>query len=85
MIGKGDAQQSTTSIPLGIPETGSDFPIHMLALPSARAYQYDRDRCIPNETITYALADRIHLSGVVYVTISDGTVYYIAVHHRCEN
>lgn len=63
----------------------SDFPIHMLALPSARAYQYDRDRCIPNETITYALADRIHLSGVVYVTISDGTVYYIAVHHRCEN
>ena len=39
MIRKHNAQQSTSGIPFGLPNTGAYLPIHVFSLPCARAYQ----------------------------------------------
>ena len=54
-----------------MPQAGTDFPIHVLALPGARANQDNRNRRVANEIVPNLLPDGIGgKSAIVNIAIS---------------
>ena len=69
-----------------MPQTGTDFPVHVLALPSVRAYQNNGDGGIANEVIANPLTNRFGGKIViVYITIAYRLVHNVVSHNFYES
>ena len=69
-----------------MPQTGTDFPIHVLALPSVRTYQNNGDGGIANEVIANPLTNRFGGKIViVYITIAYRLVHNVVSHNFYES
>ena len=85
MMGQNDAEQTATRIRGGIPQTRGDFPINMLALPSARTNQNDSNRSVCNMPLSDFLTNGFYGSvAVVYIAIAYRAVYDVVAHHLDE-
>ena len=86
MIGEKDTHQTAPGVLFRVAQTGTDFPIHVLPLPRARAYQHDCHGRIRNELIADSLANGFCLDvTVVYVAVFDRFVHNIVSHHALTN
>ena len=86
MLGKQNTQQATSGILLGVPQTGTNLPVHMLSLPGAGAYQHNRDSCVSNEIVSDSSANFVQGEiSINYVSNINRSVYYIVSHHLNES